>query len=127
MKTGIKMLVLFFSIPLIILGVLAMFITTSHVELFHLQANGLFGLNTIRGVIGGLLLGSAFMMITGVLKNNSTWFLATMLMMAVVIFGRIISIVVDGWSNDFIVPLLAETVIIAVCYLAHKKQTSHQK
>jgi hypothetical protein len=125
MKTGIKLLVLGFSLPLIILGVLAMFVTKSHVELFHLQATGVFGLNTIRGVIGGLLFGSAFMMIIGVLKNNTTWFLATMLMMAVVIFGRIISILVDGWSNDFIVPLVAEAIIIAVCYFAHKKQTSH--
>jgi hypothetical protein len=122
MKIGIKVLVLVFSAPLIILGVLAMFVTTSHIEMFHLQSIGVFGSNTIRGVIGGLLLGSAFMMILGVLKNNSTWFLATMLMMAVVIFGRIISIAVDGWSNDLIVPLVAETVIIAICYLAHKKQ-----
>lgn len=125
MKTGIKVLVVVLSVPLIILGVLAMFVTTSHIEMFHLQAIGVFGSNTIRGVIGGLLMGSAIMMITGVIKNNSTWFLATMLMMAVVVFGRIVSIVVDGWSNDLIVPLVAEAVIIVVCYLAHKKQTSH--
>lgn len=121
------MLVLFFSIPLIILGVCAIFITKSHVEMFQLQAINVFGSNTIRGVIGGLLLGSGFMMIIGVLKNNSTWFLSTILMMVVVIFGRIISIIADGWSNDFIVPLVAEAIIIAVCYLAHKKQSSHQK
>jgi prolipoprotein diacylglyceryltransferase len=104
-----------------------MFVQSSHTDMFQLQPLGVFGSNTIRGVIGGLLLGSGFMMIIGVLTKNSTWFIATILMMAVVIFGRIISIIADGWSNDFIVPLVAETVIIAVCFLAHKKQTSNQK
>jgi prolipoprotein diacylglyceryltransferase len=123
MKKGIKVLVLMVCVPLIILGVLAMFVPTSHSELFNLHPKGVFGLNTIRGVIGGLLLGSAFMMIIGVLKNDSTWFLATIVMMAVVIFGRIISIFADGWSNDIIFPLVAETVIIVVLYLAHIKST----
>jgi hypothetical protein len=121
MKIGIKILVLLVCVPLIVLGSKAMFFPTSTFELFDIKPIGIYGLNTIRADIGGILLGSALMILVGVFKNNPTWFLSTILIMSVVLVGRIISIVADGWTSATIPALVVETVVITVLYLAYSK------
>lgn len=127
MKTLIKILVVFSSIPLLILGVKAMFTPTSMIELFDLNPRGIFGMNTIRADLGGMLIASSFMILIGLLKQNITWFLATILMMTTLLFGRIISFITDGWTVAAIPAIVVEVFVVLVMLLAYKKSPSFKE
>ena len=99
MNNLIKILVVFSSIPLLVLGVRAMFAPSTTFELFDLDPRGVFGMNNIRANIGGLLIASALMILIGLWRQNHTWFFATMLIMGTLLVGRIISFIVDGWTS----------------------------
>jgi len=108
-------------IPLLALGFMCFFDPNGMTEKFGVMPQGINGLNTIRGIIGGLLVGSALMMIMGLWRRNTTWFLATAALMGAVIFGRLVGIVLDGFDPVLVGPLVVEFVILGACILADKK------
>ncbi len=121
MKNLIKGLVVLASLPLLVLGLKAMFAPVSMFEMFNLNPQGVFGLNTIRADLGGMLTSSAVMMYIGLWKKNPTWFMATILVMATLLVGRVISFITDGWTNAAIPAVVVEFVVIGVLLLAINK------
>ena len=121
MKNLIKILVVISSIPLLVLGVRAMFAPTTTFELFDLDPRGVFGMNNIRADLGGLLIASALMILIGLWRQNHTWFLATILIMGTLLIGRIISFIIDGWTPAAIPPVVIEVLIIGILFLANSK------
>jgi len=124
MKNVIKVLVVISSIPLLVLGIKAMFAPTTVFELFDLDPRGVFGMNNIRADLGGLLIASALMILIGLWKQNHTWFFATILMMITLLVGRIISFIVDGWTPAAIPAFAIEVFVIVVLFLASSKLTA---
>jgi len=122
MKKSVQFLVFLCSVPLLLLGIKAMFFPASTYALFEVTPTGTFGFNTIRGSIGGLFLTGAALMLTGLWTKNRTWFHAALLMVSIVFAGRIISLILDGWTNVAIPPLVIEVFIIGVMLLASKKE-----
>lgn len=123
MKNSIKILVVISSIPLLVLGVKAMFAPTTMFELFDLDPRGVLGINNIRANLGGLLIASALMILIGLWRQNHTWFLATILLVGTVLVGRIISFIVDGWTPAAIPAVVTEVLVIGILFLARSKLT----
>ena len=121
MKNAIKALVILASLPLLALGLKAMFAPASMFEMFDLNPHGTFGLNTIRADLGGMLTSSALAMYIGLWKKNQTWFMATILVMATLLAGRAISFMADGWTNAAIPAVGVEVFVIGVLSLAISK------
>jgi len=121
MEKGIKVVLGLLCIPLLALGFMCFFDPNGMIEKFGVVPQGVNGLNTIRGVIGGLLVGSALMLIMGIWRHNTTWFLATAVMMSAVIFGRLVGVVLDGFVTALVGPLVVEFVILGLCIVADKK------
>lgn len=122
MNKFIKILIGLLSIPLIVLGVAAMFNPTMPMILEKFSvipeaANSINGLNTIRSIVGGLLLGSGVLMLIGLFLKNSAWFMAVAVLMGIVIIGRIFGIFVDGFDPKIMPPLISEIVIGGVLIL----------
>ena len=107
----IKILIMLLTIPIIVLGVKTMFDPTSMIEKWGMSPIGNTGLNSLRSIFPGVLLGSAFMIILGFWKNNVTWFLATSLLLSVVAFGRIVSFIIDGFDANSVPPTIYEFVL----------------
>jgi hypothetical protein len=84
-------------------------------------APGLTGLNSLRSMFPGILVGSGLMMQMGIWKKNTTWFLAAALLMGVVAFGRILSFAVDGFDSASVPPTVVELLALAVLVFADKK------
>ena len=61
MDLAIEILLGALSVPLVALGIRSMFKPTGMLDDLAVQANGSAGLNTVRGVVGGLFLASAAM------------------------------------------------------------------
>ena len=121
MNKAIKILVALLSLPLLALGLSAMFNPTGMFETFGLEPQGILGLNTIRADIGGLLLGSAIMMFMGLWRGNTTWFLGVAAMMSTVAFGRLVGFVADGVDTAAAPALVVELVIAGVMLLANRR------
>lgn len=90
-------------------------------ETLGLKPLGATGLNNLRGVFPGVLLGSGLMMILGLWKKNTTWFAATVLIMAVVAAGRVASFGLDGFDSASLPPLVYELVVVILLVFADRR------
>jgi len=121
MNAAIKIAIALLSLPLLVLGFIAMFNPTGMFERLAVEPQGIHGLSTIRADVGGLLLGGAIMMLIGLWRSNTTWFLAVAVMMSAVAFGRLVGLVVDGVGNAVMLPLAVELVTAGLMLLARRR------
>ncbi|MHC4234037.1 MAG: DUF4345 family protein [Planctomycetota bacterium] len=101
------------------LGALTMFAPKSMVGFLAVEPAGPAGLNTIRGFLGGLFLGSSVVLATGLATGNTTFFLAVATTMSVVVVGRFVGIAVDGFDKKVLFPLVLEMVMVAIFIVAY--------
>ena len=80
------------------------------------------GLNTLRGDLGGLFLGSAALILLGVIQNKGEWLVAVAVLMLFIAAGRLIGFVVDGDPvQATLVAFGFEIVIAAVLIFAGRR------
>lgn len=101
------------------LGARTMFAPKSMLEILAVEPEGPTGLNTIRGFLGGLMIGSSIVLATGLATGNTTFFLAVATVMGVVVVGRLVGIAVDGFDKKVVFPLVAELVMVTIFVVAH--------
>jgi len=87
---------------------------------FAVVPEGIRGLNTVRGDLGGLFLGAALLLGTGLLRGQTVWFLAVAVVMGAIAVGRLLGFALDGWSGNSVMEFAGELGIIAVLVLAHR-------
>lgn len=122
MNKSIKVLAIIASLPLLGLGFAAMFSPNSMLELFDLTPKGIYGYNTIRADLGGLLIGSGLMIWIGLFKQQKIWFNAVIFIMALLLFGRLLSTIVDGWTNASFPAIGVEIFAIIILSLLNKQK-----
>ena len=101
------------------LGARTMFAPKSMVEILAVEPEGPAGLNTIRGFLGGLFIGSSIVLATGLITGNTTFFLAVAMTMSVVVVGRWVGITVDGFDKKVVFPLVAEMLMVSIFIVAY--------
>lgn len=101
------------------LGARTMFVPKSMFRILAVEPEGPAGLNTIRGFLGGLFLGSSIVLTTGLVTGNSTFFLAVAMTMSVVVIGRCVGIIVDGFDKKVVFPLVAEMLMVSIFIVAY--------
>lgn len=121
MELTLQILVGLATLMLTGLGTMSMFAPKRMVKNFALEPIGTAGLSTVRSVIGGLFLASVTMLLLGLFAGQTIGFVAVAIVMAVVAFGRIVSLVSDGFDKAVIPPLVVELVIIAILLTAYNQ------
>lgn len=101
------------------LGVMSMFAPKKMVKNFAIEPQGSAGLNTIRGVIGGLFIAGVSMLMAGLVTGETFWFLAVAIVLGVVALGRMVGILLDGFEKSVAPPLVLEVVMVAILIAAH--------
>ena len=96
-----------------------MFAPRSMVDILAVAPEGPAGLNTIRGFLGGLCVGSSIVLATGLATGNATFFLAVATVMSAVVVGRLMGIAVDGFDKKVVFPLVLELVMVAIFFGAY--------
>ena len=104
---------------LIGLGTRTMFAPKSMVQVLAVRPEGPAGLNTMRGFLGGLFIGSSILLATGLVTENTTFLLAVAMVMGVVVVGRLVGVAVDGFDKRVAFPLVAEMVMVTIFLVAH--------
>ena len=121
MQKGLKIFVIVLALPVIVLGIKTMFDPISMITRWGMDPVGNTGLNSLRSMVAGILLGGGVMMTLGVWKENTTWFLAAALLMLIVAFGRLLSFGLDGFDSASIPPTVYEIVAASVMIFLDRK------
>lgn len=83
------------------------------------------GYSTLRGDVFAFFTITGICTVWGAWKRKGDLLLVPAIVMILVILGRIVSLVVDGDYNGFIVPILAEAVIAAIVLWARNLLPHH--
>lgn len=121
MDTALNLLVGLAILMLSGLCIMSMFAPRRMVANFSVEPVGTAGLSTIRSVIGGLFLASVALLVIGMTTGQTLGYLAVAILMAAVAFGRIVSVLADGFDKAVLSPLLVELVIITVLITAYQR------
>ncbi len=96
------------------LGVTTLFVPKLMVGVLAVEPKGPAGWNTLRGFLGGLFVGSATVLATGLATGNRTFILAVAMVMSVVVFGRFVGLLLDGFAKGIVFPLVMEMIMVAI-------------
>ncbi|NNL15690.1 MAG: DUF4345 family protein [Flavobacteriaceae bacterium] len=119
MEIVLQVLVGLSCLFLVVLGAKTMFAPNSMLELIAVKPEGSAGLNTIRGFLGGLIIGSSMVLTAGLVTGNTTFFLAVAMVMGTVVFGRLVGIAFDGFDKKVLFPLVAEIIMVTIFIVAY--------
>lgn len=117
MEKSLRIALVICSIPLLGLGFVTMFDVNMVLDKWGVTALDNNGLSTIRSIVGGLLVGSAIQIVVGIWRRNSTWLLASAVLMGVIIFGRIVGLVLDGFHSAIVGPTIFEAVALVLAVI----------
>ena len=121
MKQIINILVVLAIVPLFGLGAVNVFAPLNTFDLYGIKPLGIMTYSTFRGAIGGMLIGGGLIMLMGLITKNKTWYQASLLLISVILTCRIISVLLDGWTNDILPAAITELYIIVVMFFASKQ------
>ncbi|MBO6509667.1 MAG: DUF4345 family protein [Roseibium sp.] len=125
MELTLQVLVSLATLMLFGLGVMSMFAPARMVTSFSLEPLGVAGLSSIRSVYGGLFLASVALLVFGLTAGQTQSFLAVALLMSVVAFGRVVSLIADGFDKTVVPPLIVELAIAGILVAAHLQQSAN--
>ena len=122
MDLTLRIVVALFALLFLIMGVNLMLAPVSGAEGMAVTPIGEAGLSTLRADLGGLFVGSAVLLILGIMQRKAEWFLAVAVLMALIALGRLIGFIADGNpSQSTVIAFGFELVIAAVLVLAGRK------
>ncbi len=119
MSIALQVVVGLFTLPMVALGLKAMFAPATMLETLAVEPKGAPGLNTVRGLAGGFFLASAVMIAAGLATGDTVWFLALAVLMGVAAVGRVVGIAADGFDKEVVRPTVVEVVMAVVLVAAH--------
>ena len=127
MKKIIIILVVLGIVPLLVLGAVNVFAPLNTFDLYGIKPLNVMTYSTFRGAIGGMLIGGGLIMLMGLITQNKTWYQSTILLISVILICRIISVLLDGWTNDILPAAITELYIIVVMFFASKQLETSKK
>ncbi len=119
MQIAIKVVVGLMAVLFLVLGLGVMFDPASAPEQFGIESLGIVGSSTLRGDLGGMFLGSAVLLVWGIVRGQTMLFLAVAVLMGAIAAGRLIGFVVDGANAQVITPFAVELVMVVILVFAH--------
>lgn len=84
-----------------------------------IEAIGAIGRANVRADVGGLFLAIALLALIAAAKQSRTWLLAAMLVVGSALFGRFVSVAIDGYVARVGPPMLTEAAVIAIFAIAY--------
>jgi len=88
---------------------------------FFLSPIGSQGMATLRADFPGFFIGASVFALVGAWRGEARPLLVPMLMLGIALFGRVISILVDGMAPTAIQPMTVEAVMIGVLALGYRR------
>jgi hypothetical protein len=132
MKNSIKIYLYIIGVLFLMLGSMSFIDPTG--EMFVMKfgvipdpSHPAHGLNSLRGVFGGVIFSFGVMIILGYKTLNRTWFDAVALSMGLLVLGRVIALFVDGFDPLSLGGFIGEAITIPVLLYAGKSLAEGSK
>jgi hypothetical protein len=106
----------FIGVAICLIGLGFLFAPLVFAPLFYIEPIGSQGLASIRADFGGFFIGGGVFALLGAWSQRARPLLVPMLLLAIALFGRFVSLVVDGMGPAAIPPMVAEAVMLAILY-----------
>ncbi|WP_310497975.1 DUF4345 family protein [Sandarakinorhabdus sp.] len=87
---------------------------------FFLSPVGSQGLATLRADFPGFFITGGTFALIGALRSDTRALLVPMLLLAVALVGRFVSLAADGFGPEAVQPMVAEAVMILVLFLCQR-------
>lgn len=88
---------------------------------FFLTPIGSQGMATLRADFPGFFIGASVFALVGAWRGEARPLVVPMLMLGIALFGRVISILIDGMAPTAIQPMTVEAVMIGVLALGYRR------
>ena len=85
-----------------------------------MQAVGDIGRANLRADVGGLFLGISGLTLFAAVRQHQGAILAALVLLGAALFGRFLSIAIDGYSAPVAPPMIVEAIIIAILIFAYR-------
>lgn len=125
MKNSIKIYLYIIGVLFLMLGSMSFIDPTG--EMFVMKfgvipdpSHPAHGLNSLRGLFGGVIFSFGVMIFLGYKTLNKTWFDAVTLSMALLVLGRIVALFIDGFDPLSLPGFMGEAVTIPALLYAGK-------
>ncbi len=124
MQIALKVLVAVIGLLLGSLGLRWMFAPVAIAAELGVSLGNEVALNTARGDLGGLFLAGALLCAVGIARSDGRWLQALALFLGCVASGRVVGILVDGFTSEAAVAIAVELVMLAVLLLAARRMSA---
>lgn len=121
MQMTLKILVGLIALLTAFMGLNAMFNPADAAAQFAVTPEGIVGLSTLRGDLGGMFVTSTVLLALGLWRGQTAFFLAVAILMGLIAFGRLVGFTMDGVEQTVVVPFVLELIFVAVLVAAHYK------
>lgn len=85
-----------------------------------MQAIGDIGRANVRADVGGLFLGISALTLFAAIRQHQGAILAAALLLVATLFGRFVSIAIDGYSAPVAPPMIVEAILIAILLFIYR-------
>lgn len=87
---------------------------------FYIEPIGSQGLASIRADFSGFFIGASVFALIGAWRQQAAPLLVPLLMISIALFGRFLSLMLDGMGPAALPPMIAEAIMIGVLFLGYR-------
>ncbi len=87
---------------------------------FGLEAANALGTSTLRADMASFFGVGGLLTLVAVVRSNARLLTAPLLMIAIALTGRIITVIIDGYTPDMMEPMVIEAVLVALLAAARR-------
>ncbi len=114
MKQAIRVAVMLVGLFNLVLGLAFLIRPAEMATKFFIAAQGVQGLATIRADFTALFVGAALFILYGAWKQRAAPLVLPIIMFAIGLFGRCVTIIADGIVATTFAPMIVEAVMVTV-------------
>ncbi len=104
----------------IAIGLAFLLVPAQPAAAFFLAPVGVQGLATLRADLPGFFIGAAIFALFGAWRGEARPLLVPMVMLGLALFGRTVSILLDGMAPTAIPPMIVEAVMLTLLLLGYR-------
>jgi hypothetical protein len=121
MAFALRIVIGLVALLLLVMGLNLMFNPEGAAAGYGLTPDGVIGLNSLRGDLGGLFLASTALLVIGLVSQRAEWFFAVAVVIGLIAFGRLVGFVMDGTpASTSLTAFTVELVIVLLMFAASR-------
>jgi hypothetical protein len=128
MQAGVNVIRTVLRVVVGVIGVLALLVAArlwagpeTPALALGLKPDGLLGLSTLRADVGGFFAAGGLFALAGAIRGEGRLLTPPAVLLGLALVGRLLTVVVDGYTPAMLQPMVIEAVLVAILLLARRR------